>query len=100
MKSPTFRIILYTVIGAVVGGQAFKSLLGVDNQYACTRKLLETTSAVDQFAQAQHFKDPCLNALGMMANGYDPALLFVVGALVVGVIGFFIGRSRSGKLAE
>lgn len=100
MKSQTFRIILFTVIGGLLGGQVFRSLLSPDNQYACTRKLLETTSAVDQFAQANNFKDPCLNALGMMANGFDPTILFIIGALVVGAIGFFVGRSRSRGLTE
>ena len=94
-KSPTLRVALYTGIGAVLGGQAFKSLLGPNNQYACTQKLLEANSALDQFAQARHFKDPCLNALGWMADGYDPVILFVIGALVMGAVGLLIGWYRA-----
>ena len=70
------------------GGEAFKILLSPGNQYACTQKLLDTTSALDQIAKAQHFKDPCLNALGGMANGFDSTILFVIGAVVMGAVGF------------
>lgn len=91
-KTPALVITFYTVVGAVLGGAAFRSLLSPRNQYACTQKLLDATGALDQFAQAQGFGDPCLNALGGMANGYDPTVLFLVGALVMGILGFLIGR--------
>lgn len=96
-KTPALVIPLYTLVGAVLGGQAFKVLLSPGNQYACTQKLLDTTGALDRFAQAQRFEDPCLNALGGMANGYDPTLLFLVGMVVMGTVGFLVGRyvSRS-----
>ena len=98
-KTPTFIISIYVGIGAVLGGAAFKILLSPVNQYACTHKVLETTSALDQLAQAQHFKDPCLNALGGMANGFDSTVLFVIGAVVFGTIGFLVGRYKSRNLA-
>ena len=97
-KTPTFIVFIYTGIGVVLGGAAFKILLSPVNQYACTHKVLETTSALDQLAQAQHFKDPCLNALGGMANGFDSAVLFVIGAVVFGTIGFLVGRYKSRNL--
>lgn len=97
-KTPTLMIALYTFIGAIVGGQAFKILLSPNNQYACTKKLLEASSAIDQFAQARHFKDPCLNALGIMANGFNDIILFVIGAVMMGTLGFLIGRQRSKSL--
>jgi hypothetical protein len=92
-------IFIYGCIGAVLGGQAFKILLSPDNQYACTQKLLDTTSALDQIAQAQNIKDPCLNALGGMANGFDPTILFVIGAVVMGAAGLLIGRYKSRSVA-
>jgi hypothetical protein len=97
LKTPALVIPLYTVAGAVLGGWAFRILLSPGNQYACTQKLLDTTGALDRFAQARGFGDPCLNALGGMATGYDPALLFLIGAVVMGAVGFLIGRfvSRS-----
>ena len=98
-KTPTFMISVYVCIGAVLGGEAFKILLSPGNSYACTQKLLDTTSALGQIAQAQHFKDPCLNALGGMANGFDSTILFVIGALVMGTVGFLIGRYKSRSLA-
>ena|SRR5258705_8670326 len=98
-KTPTFMISIYVCIGTVLGGEAFKILLSPENQYACTQKVLETTSALDQLAQAQHFKDPCLNALGGMANGFDSTILFVIGAVVMGAVGFFVGRYKSRNLA-
>ncbi len=98
-KIPTFIILIYSCIGAVLGGEAFKILLSPRNQYACTQKLLDTSSALDQITKAQHFNDPCLNALGLVANGFDPVALFIIGAVTIGLIGFFIGRNKSRSLA-
>ena len=98
-KTPTVMISIYVCIGAVLGGAAFNMLLSPNNQYACTQKLLDATSALDQLAQAQHFRDPCLNALGGMADGFDSTLLFVIGAVVMGAVGFIVGRYRSRSLA-
>ena len=98
-KTPTFIISIYSGIGAVLGGEAFKILLSPRNQYACTQKLLDTSSALDQITKAQHFSDPCLNALQLMANGFDPIVLFVIGAVVMGAIGCLIGRNKSRNLA-
>jgi len=97
-KTPTLMISIYVCIGAVAGGEAFKILLSPGSQYACTQKLLDTTSALDQIAKAQHFKDPCLNALGGMANGFDSTVLFVIGAVVMGAVGFLMGRYKSRSL--
>jgi len=97
-KTPTLIISIYTGIGALVGGAAFKILLSPVNQYACTHKVLDTTSALDQLAQAQHFRDPCLNALGGVANGFDSTFLFVIGAVVLGAVGFLFGRYKSRSL--
>src|SRR5260221_1911819 len=98
-KTPTFMISIYVCIGAVLGGEAFKILLSPENQYACTHKVLDTTSALDQLAQAQHFKDPCLNALGGMANGFDSTLLFVIGAAGLSAVAFLVVRYKSRNLA-
>ena len=98
-KTPTFIISIYVGIGAVLGGEAFKILLSPENPYACAHKALETTLALDQLAQAQHFKDPCLNALGGVASSFDSTILFTIGAVVMGAVGFLIGRYKSRSLA-
>jgi hypothetical protein len=98
-KLSTIMISIYVCIGAVLGGEAFKILLSPASQYACTQKLLDTNAALDQIAQAQHFKDPCLNALGGMANGFNSTVLFVIGAVVMGAVGFLIGRYKAGNRA-
>jgi hypothetical protein len=98
-KTPTFIISIYVCIGAALGGEASKILLSPGNQYACAQKMTATTPALDQIAQAQHFKDPCLNALGGMANSFDSTILFVLGAVVMGTVGFLIGRYKSRSLA-
>ncbi|MEP6894459.1 MAG: hypothetical protein ABI986_02510 [Chloroflexota bacterium] len=92
-------ISIYTGLGAVLGGEIFKLLLNPRNQYACTHKLLDSSSALDQLTKTQHFNDPCLNALGLMASGFDPIVLFVIGALALGALGFLIGRYKSRSLA-
>ena len=97
-NTPTFITTSYVGVGAVLGGTMFKTLLSPVNQYACTHATLENTSALDQFAQSQHFRDPCLNMLGGMANGFDPAILFVIGAVVMGAVGFLVGRYKSMSL--
>jgi len=86
-------------IGAVLGGTAFKILLSPENPYACAHKALETTSALDQLAQAQHFRDPCLNALGGVASGFDSTIVFIIGVVVMGAVGFLIGWYRARRLA-
>lgn len=98
-KSPIFIISIYTSIGAVLGGETFKILLSPRNQYACTQKLLDSPSNLNQIIKAQHFNDPCLNTLGLMASGFDPIVLFVIGALALGALGFLIGRYKSRSLA-
>jgi hypothetical protein len=98
-KTPAFITSIYVVIGAVIGGGAFKFLLSPRNQYACSQKLLDTSSAINQALQAQGFHDPCLNILGFATNGFDPIVLFIIGAVVMGVAGFLIGRYRSRSLA-
>jgi hypothetical protein len=52
-------------------------------------------SPIDQIAQAQQFNDPCLNMLGGMANGYDPTLIFILGAVALGVVGLLIGLYKT-----
>ena len=91
----TFVIALYVGLGAIVGGIAARALLLPRSQLACTQKLLDRTSTLDQIAQAQRFRDPCLNALGGMANGYDPTLIFILGAVALGVVGLLIGLYKT-----
>ena len=94
-SASAFVIALHMGIGAVMGGVAARLLFLPRNQYACTQKLLDRTSTIDQIAQAQQFRDPCLNMLGGMANGYDPTLIFILGAIVMGAVGLLVGRYKT-----
>jgi hypothetical protein len=95
----TFVIVIYMGVGAIVGGTAARALLLPRSQLACTQRLLDTTPTLDQIAQAQQFRDPCLNMLGGMANGYDPTVIFILGAIVMGTVGLLFGlyKTRSSE---
>ena len=83
-KTPAALIGTLGTGGMVVGGIVCQALLSPKNQLECTYGL-----------SLSSFNDPCLNALGMNANGFDPSLLFVLGGVIFGVGGALIGWLKS-----
>ena len=79
-QAPATLIGTFGTGGMVLGGIASQALLSPKNQAECTYGL-----------SLSSFNDPCLNALGINANGFDPSLLFVLGGVIFGVGGALIG---------
>ena len=85
--NPAAFIATFGGIGTTALGTASKMALSPKNQQACTKMLEGTLTAFDRFSYQLYDQNPCLNSLGMMANGFDGDFLYVLG----GVVGLGIG---------
>ncbi len=87
-QTPATLIGTFGTGGIVLGGIVSQALLSPKNQGECTMAI-----------NLSSFYNPCLNALGMNANGFDPEFLFVLGGVLFGVVGALIGWLSSKVLS-